>query len=137
VTVRYHHEDGGIFWGDTGGWTGSATTLARLRELAREGLEFTFGVPYRSQCYMEWGQTGGVVTDPIALEEFHPVEEAQVLVRGMNEAELACVHSGCQAEALEARVAELEAAIDEYALWEPGRRGHAEAHRKLMEARRA
>lgn len=31
---------------------------------------------------------------------------------------------------------QLRAAIDDYCLWEPGRAGHAAAHRKLMEARR-
>lgn len=34
------------------------------------------------------------------------------------------------------RIEALERAIDDYSLWEPGRRGHAAAHRKLMEVRR-
>jgi len=32
------------------------------------------------------------------------------------------------------RVAELEAAIENYLLWQPGRRGHAAAHRELQAA---
>ncbi len=36
-----------------------------------------------------------------------------------------------------ARIAVLEAAIDDYSLWEPRRAGHAAAHKRLMEARNA
>lgn len=32
------------------------------------------------------------------------------------------------------RERELREAVEDYLLWEPGRRGHAEAHRKLAEA---
>lgn len=35
-------------------------------------------------------------------------------------------------KAAEARVVELEAAIENYLLWAPGRRGHAAAHRELQ-----
>lgn len=35
---------------------------------------------------------------------------------------------------LEVEVGLLRDAIENYALWEPGRAGHAAAHRKLMEA---
>lgn len=44
----------------------------------------------------------------------------------------ACAY-GCSLE-LEDEVKRLVAAIEEYRLWEPGRAGHAAAHRKLMEA---
>jgi hypothetical protein len=40
------------------------------------------------------------------------------------------------AKDLEADVKRLRDAIEEYALWEPGRAGHAEAHRKLLAAAR-
>ncbi len=40
----------------------------------------------------------------------------------------------CELEALAARVRELECAIEDYLLWRPGERGHAEAHRKLHAA---
>jgi hypothetical protein len=38
------------------------------------------------------------------------------------------------AEFVEDEVDRLRAAIEEYCLWEPGRRGHAAAHRRLREA---
>jgi hypothetical protein len=40
-----------------------------------------------------------------------------------------------QRDELGSALADLILAVYEYSLWEPGRAGHAEAHRKLMDAR--
>jgi hypothetical protein len=42
-----------------------------------------------------------------------------------------------RSEAAEARERKLREAIEEYSLWEPGRAGHATAHRRLMAALQA
>lgn len=39
-----------------------------------------------------------------------------------------------QTERAEAELARLRDAVEEYLLWEPGRAGHAAAHRRLREA---
>lgn len=68
--------------------------------------------------YLQWVR--GMLTDHEPHEEIEPVV-AQAVDRVKD---------------MEDRVKALETAIDDYSLWEPGRAGHAAAHRKLMEARR-
>jgi hypothetical protein len=44
------------------------------------------------------------------------------------------VARAARAQQAEAREQALRAAIEDYALWEPGRAGHAAAHRRLLAA---
>jgi hypothetical protein len=58
-------------------------------------------------------------------------EGYKVSTPSFNEAEVVVA---AEYDAAQAEVARLRSAIEEYCLWEPGRRGHAAAHRRLREA---
>jgi hypothetical protein len=82
-----------------------------------------------------------VGTDPRAIERDRRIAELDAEVNRLRDSLEQCKsgrwHLHEDVVVLQMAVARLRDAIEEYALWEPGRAGHAEAHRKLLAAARS